>query len=134
MIARVKQLPTIETKRGKLMSEYSLTKTHYQLQKRERKSYLSMLKNKIRHQQLERKREEKSFLSMLKIKQRGKVISEHARHQHIWKKERGKVRFEHAQKQNRHQELKQKTPTHNKKKGGKVMSEHAHKEKHIYTH
>ncbi len=26
MIARVKQLPTIETKRGKLMSEYSLTK------------------------------------------------------------------------------------------------------------
>ena len=27
MIARVKQLPTIETKRGKLMSEYSLTKS-----------------------------------------------------------------------------------------------------------
>ncbi len=66
MIARVKQLPTIKTKRGKLMSEYSLTKnTLTTAKKREGKSYLSMLKNKNRHQQLERKREGKSFLSML---------------------------------------------------------------------
>ncbi len=61
MIARVKQLPTTEKKRGKLMSEYSLSQKHTnELQKREGKSYLSMLKNKNRHQQLERKREGKS--------------------------------------------------------------------------
>ncbi len=61
MIARVKQLPTIKTKRGKLMSEYPLTKKHTNTAKKERETYLSMLQNKKGTSNLKEKERESHF-------------------------------------------------------------------------
>ncbi len=110
MIARVKQLPTIKTKRGKLMSEYPLTKNTLTLQKREGNISEHAPKQKRNHQQLERKSKGKSYLSMLKNKNK---------HQELKKRE-GKLCL--SMLKIRHQQFEIK-----KKKRGKVLSEHAHK-------